>query len=47
MKTTDVKIDYDRLISLAETAYNNAVSVWAKEYWLEVIAKLSQNMERH
>lgn len=39
--------DYSRLIQNAEKAYNNANSAWAKKYWLEVIAKLSQNMQVH
>lgn len=38
--------DYNRLLSNAERAYNNATTQWAKDYWLEVITKLSQNMER-
>ena len=38
--------DYNKLISNAERAYQNARSEWAKEYWLEVITKLSQNVER-
>jgi len=27
-------------------AYENAQSDWAKEYWLEVAAKLAQNAEK-
>jgi hypothetical protein len=39
--------DYPRLISNAERAYSNAQSDWAKEYWLEVITKLKQNIDSH
>lgn len=39
--------DYNRLMKNAEKAYNNANSEWAKKYWLEVITKLSQNMQVH
>jgi len=28
-------------------AYENAQSDWARDYWLEVIQKLSQNMEEN
>jgi len=39
--------DYTRLMNNAEKAYNNANSEWAKQYWLEVMTKLSQNMEKN
>jgi len=39
--------DYPRLIKNAEKAYNNANTVWARKYWLEVITKLSQNINSH
>jgi len=39
--------DYPRLISNAMKAYENAQSDWAKEYWLEVAAKLAQNIDNH
>jgi hypothetical protein len=39
--------DYPRLIQNAERAYNSANSDWAKEYWLEVITKLKQNIDSH
>lgn len=40
-------IDYNRLISNAERAYQSSQSKWAKEYWLEVITKLSQNVDKN
>ena len=40
-------MDYHRLINNATRAYENAKSEWAKEYWLEVLAKLSQNNQLH
>jgi hypothetical protein len=39
--------DYPRLIKNAEKAYNNANTVWARKYWLEVLTKLSQNVQNH
>ena len=39
--------DYTRLLCNAMKAYENAQSDWAKDYWLEVIQKLSQNMEEN
>jgi hypothetical protein len=38
--------DYNRLWNNAITAYTNAKSDWAKEYWLEVAFKLAQNIEK-
>lgn len=38
--------DYQRLMMNATKAYETAQTDWAKEYWLEVIAKLSQNMDK-
>lgn len=39
--------DYEKLWCNAVTAYNNAKSEWAKEYWLEVASKLAQNMREN
>lgn len=38
--------DYVRLLNNAMKAYENANSEWAQEYWLEVAAKLAQNIEK-
>jgi len=47
MRTKLQWMDYNRLINNASQAYENAQSEWAKEYWLEVLAKLSQNYQLH
>lgn len=39
-------INYERLLDNATIAYNNSHCQWGREYWLEVIEKLLQNMEK-
>jgi hypothetical protein len=39
--------DYTRLLCNAMKAYENAKSDWAQEYWLEVAAKLAQNIDKN
>lgn len=39
--------DYPRLIKNAEKAYNNANTIWARKYWLGVLTKLSQNIDKN
>ena len=38
---------YKRLISNAERALQSSQSEWTKEYWLEVITKLAQNVDKN
>ena len=39
--------DYPRLIRQAEAAYERSQTEWAKNYWLGVITKLAQNVNKH
>ena len=39
-------IDYNRLLDNATVAYNNSRCKWGRDYWLEVIEKLLQNIQK-